>query len=542
MAESDLLVVNAQLLNGRGSSGAAHDAIAVRDGRIAAIGDSHTMRAAAPEDTTILDADGRLVTPGFIDAHTHWGLCGQCEARAADVRVVDSIDDIIRIGREQAARTPAGEWVFLQGASFQDGRIRDGRFPTGAELDSISTDHPILYITQLHRLCVNSVALRLAGITRDTPDPPGSRIERDPDTGEPDGGLMDMYAKLPLPADDARLTVAALKRVGWDHFLSHGVTTILEIVDSPAVMEMQRQLVSSGEVPLRVRAVPWLPRAASIDEAIEWAQASDGPWIDDWFEYDAIKLFTDGGTSTCTAAFHEDYRGHPGNRGSLVYTDDELRRLLGATHRQGLQALVHAAGDRAQDQVVAAFADVASHDDILAARHRIEHMGNVGWTPERARACEAVGVLPTPNLGFVYHFGEYWPRVLGDRVGRSDALPVRSMLKLGFPIPGTSDTTGADLVILHPLHNLATATLRQTYAGRVVNGSEAIPLSTGIDMYTKTSAYACRIDDDRGSLEVGKLGDMVVLDGWAGDTEDEDAVRQLAVAHTIVGGDVVWSR
>src|SRR5262245_44015745 len=102
MAGSDLLVVNAQFLNGPASSRGAHDAIAVRNGRIAAIGDSHTMRAAAPEDTTILDADGRLVIPGFIDAHTHWGLCGQCEARAADVRAVDSIDDIIRIGREQA--------------------------------------------------------------------------------------------------------------------------------------------------------------------------------------------------------------------------------------------------------------------------------------------------------------------------------------------------------------------------------------------------------------------------------------------------------
>jgi predicted amidohydrolase YtcJ len=468
-------------------------------------------------------------------------LCGQCEARAADVRVVDSIDDILRIGREQAARTPAGEWVFLQGASFQDGRIRDHRFPTGAELDSISTDHPILYITQLHRLVVNSVAMRMAGITRDTPDPPGSRIERDPDTGEPDGGLMDMYAQLPLPADDARLTEASMKRVGWDHFLSHGVTTILEIVDSPAIMEMQRQLVSSGEVPLRVRAVPWLPKAASIEEALEWAQASDGPWIDEWFEFDAIKLFSDGGTSTCTAAFHDEYLGHKGNRGSLVYTDDELRRLLRATHEQGLQALVHAAGDRAQDQVVAAFGDVADHDEIAAARHRIEHMGNVGWTPERARACQAVGVLPAPNLGFTYHFGEYWPTVLGNEVGGAETVPLRSMLRAGFPLFGTSDTTGADLVILHPLQNILTATLRQTYAGRVVNPDDGIPPSTGVELYTTGSAYGCRIEDTRGSLEVGKLGDLVVLDGWAGDDADEDALRQVSVAHTVVGGEVVWS-
>ena len=537
----DLLLINGRLAGAPVTPGVTHDAIAVRDSRIAAIGDSATMLAAAPEDVTVLDADGRLVVPGFVDAHTHWGLCAQAESRAADCRIADSVEDILRVAREAVAETPTGEWVFLQGASFQDGRVREGRFPTGAELDAISTDHPIIYKSQLHHVVVNSHALRLAGITRETPDPPGSHIDRNPDTGEPTGELHDMWAMLPLPADDSRMTEAAMKRVGWDHFLSQGVTTLLEIVDSPQIMEMQRRLIADGEVPMRMRAVPWLPKAATIDEALEWAQSSDGPWIEDWFEFDGIKLFSDGGTSVCTAAFHDDYVGQPGNRGSLVYSDEQLRELLTAIHRQGLQALVHAAGDRAQDQVVAAFGDIGDRDEVRGARHRIEHMGNVGWSEDRARACEAVGVLPMPNLGFTYHFGEYWPRVLGSKV-ESQEIPLRSMLQRGFPLAGTSDTSGPDLVILHPLHNLATATLRQTYTGRVVNPSERIPASSALDMYTRGSAYSCRIEASRGTLEVGKLGDIAVIDGWKGDTEDEDTLRDLSVAHTIVGGDVVWSR
>jgi hypothetical protein len=280
--------------------------------------------------------------------------------------------------------------------------------------------------------------------------------------------------------------------------------------------------------------------AATMDEALEWSQSAHTPWIEDWFEFDAVKLFADGGTSVCTAAFHEDYKGQPGNRGSLVYGDDELRGLLSAAHQHGLQALVHACGDRAQDQVIAAFGDIADRDQIAAARHRVEHLGNVGWTAERAHASQATGVLPIPNIGFTYHFGEYWPRALGEEIAYA-ALPLRSMLKLGFPLPGTSDTSGPDLVILHPLHNIVNATLRETYAGRVVNPGERIQPSNGIDMYTRGSAYGCRIEANRGSLEVGKLADIAVIDGWSGDTDDEEKLRGLGVAHTIVGGKVVWS-
>jgi len=514
--------------------------LAFTDGRVLALGEAGELRAAGLHgpDTTVIDAAGATVLPGLIDAHGHFGHVARSMATAVDCRTPPnrSVSDLLDRARERAAAVAPGTWILLQGTTFQDELLEDGRFPTPVQLSAVSSAHPIVYRSSLHHLVLNSLALREAGIDADTPTPPGARIERDPETGSPTGVMAEMFDRLPIPSATEAELRASIGRTAWEHYLAHGVTSIQEIWDSGPVMAAIAEAQLAGELPLRVRGLGWVPLAGSVSEVAS-GRIGELTMRPGWFEGGGVKLFADGGTSSHTAAYYEAYLDAPG-RGALNHELGELVEAIAEAQALGAQVAVHACGDLALDLVLAAF-ELAGTSPASGLRPRIEHGANTCWTEARARWCRRLGVLPVPNLGFIHNYGEFWPRSLGPERGQG-CVPLRSLLDAGFPAPGTSDTTGGDPRLLKPFHNIWCAVNRRTFAGRVIDPHERITLEEGLAMYTRNAAWAGHWEGSRGTLAPGLFGDAVVLDrnlAGVGDAE----IADVEVAHTIVAGELVFS-
>jgi predicted amidohydrolase YtcJ len=514
------------------------EAIAARAGRIVALGDSARLESLRGPSTVVLDARGATVLPGLIDAHGHFGHVARSMATAVDCRTppVGSVADILARAAERARSVAPGTWILLQGTTFQDELLAERRFPTPQELTDVSPDRPIVYRSSIHHLVVNRCALELAGIGRDTPEPPSARIERDAH-GEPTGVLAEMFDRFPIPEPTQVELAGSIGEVAWSHYLANGVTSIQEIWDSAHVMRLLGKAVGEHEIPLRVRGFGWVPLAGSVAEVASGAIA-DVPLVPGWFEGGGVKLFVDGGTSAHTAAFYEEYVDAPGKRGALCFELQELTEHIRAAHAAGAQVALHAAGDLAQDISLAAFelAGVTPGSDL---RPRIEHGANTAWNAWRSAWCERLGVLPVPNLGFIYNYGEFWPRSLGERRG-SECVPLHTLLDAGFEVPGTSDTTGGDPRLLNPFHNMWCAIVRETFAGRTIDPAQRITREQALTMYTRFAAHAGFWEDSRGTLQEGKLADIVVLEQPIDRLADED-FADLTVAHTIVDGKLVYS-
>jgi predicted amidohydrolase YtcJ len=541
-------------------------ALAARSGRIVALGSNAELQSLRGPSTETIDACGATVLPGLIDAHGHFGHVARSMAAAVDCRTppVGSIADILDRAAERARAVAPGTWILLQGTTFQDELIADRRFPTPAELTAVSAEHPIVYRSSLHHVVANRRALADAGIDAATVEPPGAHIERDPASGEPTGVLAEMFDRLPIPPTTEAQLAESIHRVAWEHYLAHGVTSIQEIWDSVEPMRLLARAVRAREIPLRVRGLGWVPLAGPLAEVAAGA-IGDVELEQDWFEGGAVKLFADGGTSSHTAAFYEEYRDAPGRRGALNYELGELAELIAAAQRAGAQVAVHAAGDLAQDVTLAAFElagslagaqagggsggagsstgserrSPAGANPFAHLRPRIEHGGNTAWSARRTEWCKRLGVLPVPNLGFIHNYGEFWPRSLGARRSR-DCVPLRTLLDAGFQVPGTSDTTGGDPRLLNPFHNIWCAVTRETFAGRTIDPGQRISREEGLRMYTRFAAHAGHWESSRGMLAPGMLADVVVLAQPLEEVEDMD-LGAVTVAHTIVDGRLVYS-
>jgi predicted amidohydrolase YtcJ len=540
-AAADLLIVNADVRTFDPAGAPRAQALALGDGRVLAVGEQAQLRALArgSSDTQVIDAHGASVLPGLIDAHGHFGHVARSMATAVDCRTPPArcIDDILDRAHERVRECPPGTWILLQGTTFQDELIEDGRFPTPTELSAVSAEHPIVYRSSLHHLVVNSRALRDAGLDADTPTPAGAHIQRDPETGSPTGVLAEMFDHLPIQSATERQLTASIERTAWEHYLANGVTSIQEIWDSARVMELIAGSQRAGELPLRVRGYGWVPLAGTVADVASGRIGEVAP-RPGWLEGGGVKLFADGGTSSHTAAFYEEYLDAPGRRGALNHELGELTEAIAAAQQAGAQVAVHACGDLATDLTLAAF-ELAGTTPAAGLRPRIEHGANTAWSERRSAWCRRLGVLPVANLGFIHNYGEFWPRSLGPERSRA-CVPLRTLLDAGFPVPSSSDTTGGDPRLLSPFHNMWCAVTRKTFAGRVIDPEQRISQEEALTMYTRHAAAAGHWEGSRGMLAPGLLGDAIVLDRALDDVAD-DELGEVKVAHTIVAGELVYS-
>ncbi|MFG1951891.1 amidohydrolase [Micromonospora sp. NPDC048830] len=521
-------------------AGTVAEAFRAEGGRITAIGTTEEILAGAG-GARVVDLAGAAVLPGLVDCHSHLELLAFSWELAVDCRSsrVSSIEEMVSVLAERAGSTAAGEWILGQGEHYQNLKLAEGRYPDRYDLDRVSTTHPVMYRASYHLNVFNSLALELLGVDDDTPDAPGGRIERDPATGVATGRTYDMFEPLGGPQPPVEELAAAIKRV-QDRYLAVGVTTLGDIPLHREGLEAIASVAADRELVLRAALYPKLEAVVSAEDVRAGRTRERIDALDpDHLAMVGFKVFLDGGLTAGAAALHQDYPGQPGYRGELAFTDEEVAALVATADEAGLQIAMHAIGDRALDQALdgALALPVERHG---AARHRIEHAGNMFMTDERIKRLAASGVVPVPQPAFILTTAAGYVAHLGsDRIGT--VMPFRTLIDHGLPIPGNSDAIGITEDQHDPFPAMQAAVTRRTNDGDVLAAQEAVTVEEALRMYTEWAAFSIGWEDRVGSLEVGKFADFVVLDADPLETAPTE-LAALTVVQTWIGGTLVFER
>ena len=527
---ADLVLRGGRVWAGKGRPAAT--AIAVKDGRVAALGSDADVQPLIGPGTRVVDLHGRLVVPGFNDAHVHF-LSGGFGLLSVDLRDArDEQDFAARIGAH--ARTlPRGTWI--QEGNWDHETWPSKALPTRALIDAVTPDHPV-FVQRLdgHMALANSLALRLAGVTRESKDPDGGTIVRDA-AGEPTGILKDNAEELvtraiPEPSREMNLRAA---RAALKEAARVGVTTIQDNSSVDALRTYQ-DLRAAGE--LTARFYVWR-YASSALEPLEKAGLRTGLG-DEWIRLGALKILSDGSMGSGTAAFFDPYTDDPKTSGLLLYPVPELERLIREADAAGFQLAVHAIGDRANSLVLDAFEKAAAANPARERRFRIEH-AQVVRKADLARY-RRLGVIASIQPSHGIDDMRWAERRIGRERSR-DAYNVRSFTEAGIPV-----AFGTDWFVepLDPRLGLYAAVTRERPEGGPAGGwfpEEKIALEDALDLYTRGSAYAEFAEKEKGTLAPGMLADLVV---FAADLFRIPPRQILAtpVDLTVAGGRVVYER
>jgi predicted amidohydrolase YtcJ len=513
------------------------EAVLVVGDRISGVGSDSEIEAFIDKGTEVIDLGWRTLVPGFIDCHAHPMGYGE-SLMAVDCRTppVSSIQDMVAAIRRKAEEKPEGEWVI--GVGYDDFKLTERRHPNRWDLDEAAPDNPII-ITRMcgHVSVANSLALQMAGITKDSADPEGGQIDRDQETGEPTGvlrgGAMAPFYKLIPPPNQKKLRRTF--SLAAEQFLARGVTSVSDAgVDSPLVVRAYQAAIREDGVPLRVNL---MMSVGMLDELSRLGiQTGFG---DERLRIGAIKIVADGSSSGRTAAVSEPYVDAPGNTGIMYISREELDEKVLASHKAGFQVGVHAIGDRAISAVLDSYEKALKELPRADHRLRIEHCGIC--TPAIVERIRGMGVVPVPQPIFLYGEGESYRAGLGEERVKW-AYPLRSFLENGIVTPMSSDcpaTSGTELI--SPLLGIYVAVTRKTDSGRELGPEQRIGVEDALRCYTLNSAYATFEDDVKGSIEPGKLADFAVL------SEDptriaEGKIKDVYAEMTVVGGRVVYTR
>ena len=500
--------------------------------RIAYVGDNAGARAYAHAGAEETDLGGAFVIPGFIEAHNHMISYGQgaaqVDARFPGVRSIAEIQ--ARIG-ERARATPAGRWVLARG--YDDNKLGERRHPTRHDLDAVAPDHPVLLVNGSgHMSVANSLALRLAGVTGATPAPQGGHVVLDA-TGEPTGLLQETAQSLVrdlIPPPTTADLIEALRLCGA-HYAAAGITSSHTAgINTEQECIAHQRAAFEGVLPLRTYAMIGRPLLPLVDDL-----GLTTGFGDDRLRLGPIKFFSDGSLIGRTAAvfepFLEDPR--PDNLGLEMMPQEELDAVVRQAHDAGFQVATHAIGDRAISMVLTAYERALAANPRPDHRHRIEHCGIC--RPELIARIAHLGVLPVSQPIFIPEYGDGFLRHLGrDRCRLT--YPFQSFLAAGVDLVFSSD---CPVSAFEPLKGIQAAVEERTGSGEPYAPAEAIPVEEAIRRYTVAGAYAAFEERIKGSITVGKLADLAVLerDPAAVPPAEIAAVRVLA---TIIGGETVY--
>jgi predicted amidohydrolase YtcJ len=536
---------NLILFNGRirtfATETSTSEALACAGSRIVATGNADDIRRLAGPDTEVIDLKGRTAIPGLTDTHVHLSEKGTAEMELVDCRDfyvdVNSVSDILQRLGNAAAKAPKGSWIVAHGSPMQDFRINDKRFPDKHDLDRAVPDHPVSISFGAHVTIANTLALAAAKITRDTLDPAGGHIRHDPQTGEPTGELHER-AQLIVKKVAPEFNYLQLKDgivYALNQCLERGVTTVHDIVRYAEPVRAYQEIYKEGRMRARVSILPRV-----IESMIESKSLIELGLItgfgNDWLRIGGVKMSIDGGITGRNACFHEPYENDEHNHGIIRIQQDELNHTVQVCHDAGLRCCVHAIGDKAFDMALDAYENAIEHSPRKDHRHRIEHMGNWLATPKLIQRMVRSNIVAIPNIAFAYYIGDAILDCVGER-RLTKAFPFRTLLKNGVIIAGGSDSPGYWPV--DPLRDIATAASRKMRWGDVWVPEERISVTEAFAMHTTTASWVGFEENDKGTLDVGKLADIAVL------AEDPFAVppekiRELKVEMTLVGGEVKY--
>ena len=512
------------------------EAVAVRGNRIVHVGDAADMKALIGPETRVIDLKGRCLLPGFIDVHCHPGLHASVKIQIpCSPRHAGSIEELKAAVKRRAADTPKGGWIL--GWGYDHTALREQRHPNRWDLDQAAPEHKVfLSRTCGHIAAVNSRVLEAFGMSSSTPDPPGGKIERDRE-GQPTGVLFEK-AKSQIQ-DHIRPSLEDLKKglpLMNQDFLSRGITSAedasgWDALEIRAFQEAARENLIQIRLHFMVRLAP--PEIKVGDHFLESGLFTG--FGNDKLRLGALKLMVDGSGSGGSAAMREPYPDNPENHGILWLNQEELDNHVLLGHLAGYQVAVHAIGDRDVDMTLQSFERALKAYSRPDHRHRIEHCGFVDEA--MLARIHQLGVVPVLGLPFLYELGDAYLTAFGhDRL--ENAYPLKRFVDRGVVSPLSSDTPVIDP---NPLHGIYFALSRKTKSGQSIFPAESVDLMTAIRSYTAFSAYATFEEHLKGSLEPGKLADLIVLSGNILETPVDDLL-DLKVGLTMVDGNVVYER
>ncbi len=509
-----------------GAGFARCEALAIAGDRVLGYGSNAEMQALANASTTRVDLAGRTVLPGFTDSHTHVANSGLRHLKEvdADLRSIAGIQQAIR---ERAARTPAGQ--LIRGFKYDDTKTSEGRKLNKSDLDAAAPAHPVVVVHRGgHTAYVNSKLLEMSDIHEKTPNPPGGMIVRD-GAGRLTGELRETatYAlRAPVPPasrDDRREGVRLMTRL----FAQAGITSAHDAQGSPDDLRAYQDAHERGHLSCRVYTLinyRWL-------DAMIAAGVRTG-FGNDWCRVGAVKLTSDGSISERTARLRDPYIGRPGDRGIQVMTEAELYEYALKAHLAGWQIGTHANGDEGIDVALRVYERLQREHPRRDPRFRLEHCtmiddGLLG----RIKALDAI---PTPFWTYVYYHGEKMSDYGEERLNRMFAM--RSFLDRGIRVaPGSDYVPGP----YDPMMALQSCVTRTDTRGKVWGPKQRIGVAEAIRASTIHGAWASFEEDSKGTLEPGKLADLVVLsrDPLA---SEPSRLMEIKVERTMAGGRWVW--
>jgi predicted amidohydrolase YtcJ len=506
-------------------------AVAIRDGKFVAVGKDEEIKKLIGKDTEVFDLKGKLALPGFNDAHLHFAN-GGLYLLGIDLRPARDEGEFVRILEEYLQKVPSGEWI--TGGNWDHENWPSKKHPGKELVDAIAPDRPVL-LSRLdgHMALANSLALKLAGISRDTPDPQGGEIVRDVKTGEPTGILrdtaMDLVDKVIPPLSRKKRERAI--RAAMRHAQELGVTSIQDN-SSADDLAIYQELLRKGELGVRINA--WRGAAGWADfQRIGITAPFGGPFL----RLGTVKMFVDGSMGAGTALFFEPYADDPGTSGLPIHTRDELEALVVNADRAGLQIAAHAIGDKANAWILDAFAAARAANGARDARHRIEH-SQVVREADVARFRD-LGITASIQPSHCIDDMRWAEKRIGARV--KDAYRFASFLNAGVHLAFGTDW---DVEPLDPRLGLYAAVSRELVTGGPEGGwhpGEKLTLAQAIEAYTLGSAYAEFQDRVKGSIQVGKFADAVVMEKDLFQIAQK-AILTTQVVMTILNGKVVFKK
>lgn len=500
----DLILVNGNVITMDADKPKA-EAVAVAQGKIWAVGDSEAIRNMAGEGTMIIDLKGKVVLPGFIDCHTHFLQMG-ISLSYLDLRGTSSIEEVLEKLRERAKETEKGRWIV--GCRWDESKWKERRYITRFDLDKVTPDNPVvLKRMDGHLWVVNTRGLETADVLYDEPG-----LEKD-SSGEPSGllrwGAKNYAGKCISPG---REEMKEGLKLAVKESLRCGVTSVNELSGD---MTVYREMEASGELSVRV----YMGLAYSSLDALKKLGLSTG-FGDEMLKLGPVKLFTDGSIGARTAALFEPYNDDPCTSGQLAITEDKLCNQIMEVHEAGSQVAVHAIGDRGIKVLLDAIKRVLEKCSRGDHRHRIEHAELL--SDELMDYAQKLNVILSVQPNFVGEWGgpgELYEKRLGSRYIKMN--PFRAILDRGIHA-----AFGSDCMPFGPMYGIWSAVNNPVQENRV-------SLHEAIYCYTLGAAYSSFEEKVKGSIEAGKLADLVVLS-----SNDMPERKDVTVEMTVVGGHV----
>jgi len=503
-------------------------AIAIRDGTIIGVGNNEEMLSVAEQNAKVIDLDGKTVLPGFADSHVHlieYGL--MLSSTIVDVREARSIDEIKEIIGKKAREKPRRNWIV--GHGWDTTLLAERRPPNRWDLDEVAPNNPVMITDMGGHLCsANTLALKLANIGKDTESPPGGKIDKDPDTGAPTGILRETAAtkieELIAYRDEEIVTALSY---ALHEAVEHGLTSVHCIVQTAQHIRAFQKLLARGELPLRV----YLLISSSLLQNLSSLGLYTG-FGNPKLKIGAIKVMLDGSIEGRTAALTKPYEGEPDNSGIPWLTEEKLYDIVSQAHKAGFQLAIHAIGDRAIHMVLDSMERMLKETPRRDHRHRIEHASlldnkSIGRMNNLGVIASVQPIFMAPDMDWMLEpLGHNRATELGERY--------RTLLNAGVTVTAGSDCP-ADST-MSPLMGIQSAVTRHGFVP-----VEKITVEQALSLYTINSAFASFEEESRGTIQVGKQADLVVLSGDPMGISP-DKIGDIKVDMTIVNGEVVYKR